>query len=126
MHIIDINASKNRLYLTLGKIENIQEMRDIIVKMTTIVKRLKHGFTCISDLREYSVPPSENEEFMQECQEILWDAGIGKAVRVSKSTTRLNHFKFEQNKVTWPGYIVENVQTIQEAEIILDGNAQSK
>ena len=121
MHDIRIDHSKNRLYLTLGFIEKKSEMDAIIAGITEVVEQLQTGFTCLSDLRTYRVRTRQDEEFMREIQEILWEAGIDKVVRISESPQFCDHFHFEKNSIVWPGYPVAIVASIEEGEAVLNG-----
>lgn len=121
MHEIRIDRSKNRLYLTLGSIENKSEINAIIAGITEVVEQLRSGFTCLSDLRTYRVKTRQDEEFMREIQEILWEAGIGKVARISESPQFSNHFHFEKDSIVWPGYPVIIVSSFEEGEAVLNG-----
>lgn len=121
MHDIRIDRSKNRLYLTLGLIEHDGEINTIIATIMDVAEQLQSGFTCLSDLREYRVRKPQDEEFMREIQEILWEVGIGKVARIS-SHDCANHFQFEQESLLWPAYPVITVSSFEEGEAVLDGN----
>ncbi len=119
MHEIRIDKSKNRLYFTLGKIEDRKEMKDIIHKTEVAVKNLLQGFSCLSDLRFYD-NPDEKDEFIKVVQEILWDSGIGLVVRVKDKNTKTPCFSFEENTVLWPAYRVKEADSLVVAESMLD------
>ncbi len=120
MHEIWIDRSKNRLYLTLGFIEHDFEINTIISTIMDVVEQLQSGFTCLSDLRRYGVKDRHDEEFMREIQEILWEIGVEKVVRISHNYCT-THFHFEQESLLWPAYPVIFVSTMEEGEAILDG-----
>ncbi|MCP3922609.1 MAG: hypothetical protein GY714_08500 [Desulfobacterales bacterium] len=119
MHEIRLNKLKNRLYFTLGKIEDRKEMKDIIHKTEVAVKSLLQGFSCLSDLRFYD-NPDEKDEFIKVVQEILWDSGIGLVVRVKDKNTKSPCFSFEENTVLWPAYRVKEADSLVVAESMLD------
>lgn len=119
MHEIRIDKSKNRLYFTLGKIEDNKEMRDIIHKTETAVKGLVQGFSCLSDLRAYD-NPDKKDEFIKVVQEILWDSRIGLVVRVKDKNSKSPCFSFEENTVLWPAYRVKEAESMIVAESMLD------
>jgi len=121
MHEIRIDRSKNRLYLTLGLIEHDFEINTIISTIMDVVEQLQSGFTCLSDLREYHVKSRQDEEFMREIQEILWEIGVEKVVRISHDYCT-DHFHFEQESLLWPAYPVTFVSSWEEGEAILDGS----
>jgi virulence-associated protein VapD len=121
MHEIRIDRSKNRLYLTLGQIEHDLEVNTIISTIMEVVEQLRSGFTCLSDLREYHVKTRQDEQFMREIQEILWEIGVEKVVRISRDYCT-DHFHFEQESLLWPAYPVTFVSSWEEGEAMLDGN----
>ena len=120
MFEIRADQVKNRLYFTLGVIEGEAEREMIIVKTTEATKRLRPGFTCLSDLRGFRLEGSQDDGFMRECQEALWDAAIGKVVRVSGSGRADGHFSFERGSLVWPAYMVSAACSIEEGEALLD------
>ncbi|PIE70676.1 MAG: hypothetical protein CSA22_06665 [Deltaproteobacteria bacterium] len=116
------DPKKNRLYLTLGRISSTLETEAIIYQIEKAVQQLTKGFTCLKDLREYDVCPPVTEAFMQDCQVILWDAQIGKTVRVCKNIAECDLFSFETKSMVWPAYDVSKVECMKEAEAILDSH----
>ena len=120
MHALKVDVQKNRLYITLGFIEDKDEMNLIIHKTKHSVDQLKTGFTCITDLREYALADELNDEFIRECQLIVWDTAIGKVVRVNDPYKPPACFKFEARSVLWPAYQIEVASSIEQAETILD------
>ncbi|MCW7753780.1 hypothetical protein OOT00_07270 [Desulfobotulus sp. H1] len=120
MHRIRIDTPKNRLYLTLGPITSKDEIQTIEVSVLQHVKRLRQGFTCVSDLRQFCMKENLNDNFMQEIQEILWDSGVKAVARISPISQCKGHFLFEKKSAVWPGYEIIPVQSPEEAEIRLD------
>lgn len=121
MFDIRADVAKNRLYFTLGAISGKAERDMIIEKTFEASKKLLPGFTCLSDLRNFRLVDSDDEGFMRECQVILWEAAIGKVVRVSEGGKVSGHFNFEKQSLVWPAYWVTAACTIEDAEAILDG-----
>lgn len=121
MHQIRIDTEKNRLYLTLESISDREETRDIVVRTQLLIKSLRQGFTCITDLTRYCCEGEASENFMREIQEILWDAGVKRVARISPNCLAKGHFRFEEKSAVWPGYEVVPATTLQEAEMLLDG-----
>lgn len=119
MHDIRVDKSKNRLYFTLGKIDDVKEMGEIIQKTESAVKQLVQGFSCLSDLRKYETP-DDKEEFMKNVQEILWDSRIGIVVRVKDKDGKSPCFGFERNTMLWPAYRVKEAESMIVAESMLD------
>jgi hypothetical protein len=117
MFTAKINADKNRLYLYLGDISKKEDFSLAIAETERLVRFLKQGFTCISDLRGFTFRDCDHY-FMQSIQETLWDAGVKLVIRVVDEKS-IQTFCFEKKSLVWPGYKLETAFTIEEAEIIL-------
>ncbi len=120
MHDISADLTKNRLYIILGHISSEDETRIIIHNVMSEVKKLRHDFTCVTDLRNFSLTAGITDHFMQDCQEILWEGGIRKAVRIINGDIHVFDFCFEKFSRIWPGYPTDNARSIEEAENILE------
>ena len=123
MHEIRTDQDMNRLYVTIGEIEDQNEMQAIVAEIKTAVEDLKPGFTCLTDLRNYEVGEEEDEKYIYEGQEVMVNAGLSKVVRVVKKFGALGHFQFDKSSVEL-GYHAQNVNTIEEAEEILNATDQ--
>ncbi|MDY0360885.1 MAG: hypothetical protein RBR08_05500 [Desulforegulaceae bacterium] len=113
----EINSEKNRLYLYLGNIEEKEDFSHAVSETERLVRFLRQGFTCISDLRGFTFKDNDHY-FMQSIQETLWDAGVKLVIRVIDEKS-IKTFCFEKKSLVWPGYQIETAFTIEEAEIIL-------
>ena len=120
MHKVFADPAKNRLYIILGRISSEDETRFVVHLVLNEAKRLRHGFTCITDLRAYSLSNGINDDFMQDCQEILWEGGIKKAVRILEASAENFCFEFEKKSRVWPAYPTDNAGSMEEAETCLD------
>lgn len=120
MHEIRVDVAKNRLYFTLGAISCSDELAEIVYTMQRAVLKLARGFTCVTDLRHYSLPPGLSDNFMRHCQEALWDSAIGKVVRVKTPGCKRRHFSYEGQSLVWPAYTVDSAHSVEEAEELLD------
>lgn len=122
MHKVFADLSKNRLYMMLGAVSSEDETRFIVNKVLNEVKKLRHGFTCITDLRGFSLSNGINDDFMQDCQEILWEGGIRKAIRITDEVQLKFCFEFEKKSKVWPAYQTDYVMSMDEAESSLDSS----
>lgn len=120
MHEIRVDVEKNRLYFTLGKLSQADELAEIVHKVQRAVHQLSHRFTCVTDLRHYSLASDLSDNFMRLCQEALWDSAIGRVVRVNSPEQQATHFPYEHESLVWPAYSVDSVPTLEEAEMLLD------
>lgn len=119
MYEIKIDTEKNRLYLMFGPIEDEAEMKKIVKQIKSECKKLKKGFTCLTDLRKYDPVTGIFEKYIRETQQSLIDAGMSKVVRVRRPMGAMAHFQFD-NVSYEVGYHAPNVTTIEEGEKILD------
>lgn len=123
MHDVRADLNKNRIYITVGKIENEAEMQSIADKVKSECIKLKNGFTCLTDLRNYEYQDEIFEKYIKEAQEALLAKGMTKVVRVHRKVGVLGHLQFETVSLDL-GYRAKNVTTIEEAEKILNGEAE--
>lgn len=120
MFQVKIDKEKNRLYLFLGKITGKNDFSGIVCETERVVRYLKQGFSCVSDLRGFKVKGSDHN-FMQSIQETLWDSGVKLVIRVVDKDS-ITEFSHEEKSVTWPAYNLQTVSTLEEAEKILEEN----
>lgn len=120
MNKVFADLPKNRLYIILGTVSSEDETRFLVNRVLNEVKKLRHGFTCITDLRDFSLSNGINDDFMQDCQEILWEGGIRKAIRITGVTDIGFCFDFEKKSKVWPAYQTDQVFSMEEAESSLD------
>ncbi len=119
MYEIRIDKHKNRLYLKFGTIEDEAEMQEIVREIRKESKKLKKGFTCLTDLRKYDPVEGIYEKYIREVQEHLLSAGMSKVARVRSPMGSIAHFQFD-NVSYEVGYHAPNVTTLEEGEAILD------
>jgi len=123
MYDVKTNIDKNRIYITIGKLEGEPAMQALARAVKSECQKLKKGFTCITDLRKYEVQDDRFEGYVTQTQEAMIAAGLSKVVRVRRETGLLGHFQFD-NASMEVGYHAENVTSIEEAEKILDENTE--
>lgn len=119
MYMIKSNIEKNRLYITLGKMDD-PEIRGLIKDITYNAAQLKPGFTCLVDIRNMDIKYSEKQMFTMELiMGGLIDSGMGRVVRVVSKKNKISQMKMEQESRAL-GYRARPASTIEEAERILD------
>ncbi len=119
MHDVILDKAKNRIIITIGKLDGEGEMQTLARKVQVECKKLKKGFTCITDLRKYEIQDDRFEDYVRTTQEAMIAAGMSRVVRVRRETGLLGHFQFD-NASMEVGYHADNVTTMEEAEKILD------
>jgi len=123
MYEVKADIDKNRIYITIGKLEGEQAMQALARAVKTECQKLKKGFTCITDLRKYEIQDDKFENYVKETQEAMIAEGLAKVVRVRRETGLLGHFQFDNVSMD-VGYHAENVTSMEAAEKILDDHSQ--
>jgi ABC-type ATPase with predicted acetyltransferase domain len=119
MHEVKFDKEKNRLYVTIGKVDEREEIETVVNKIEEACGELERGFCCLTDLRKYEVRGKEEEPYILMAQKIMVKAGLSHVVRVVKRFGYLAHYQFDKTAIA-AGYHAKNVLTIEEAEAILD------
>ncbi|ABW67548.1 hypothetical protein [Desulfosudis oleivorans] len=120
MHSIRADKEKNRLYLTLGKLDSLEEMMKVAEGIRDVCKDLRSGFTCLTDLRDFELLDEQYEFLISGVQEFLVDAGVSEVVRVVRKYGSWGHIQFDKTSMN-VGYRGRYANDMQEAEDILDG-----
>ncbi len=123
MYDVTADIEKNRIYITVGKLEGESAMQALAQAVKAECQKLKKGFTCITDLRKYEVQDDRFENYVTQTQEAMIEAGMSKVVRVRRETGLLGHFQFDNASMN-VGYHAENVTSMEDAEKILDDNTE--
>lgn len=123
MYDVTADIEKNRIYITVGKLEGESAMQALAQAVKAECQKLKKGFTCITDLRKYEVQDDRFENYVTQTQEAMIEAGMSKVVRVRRETGLLGHFQFDNASMD-VGYHAENVTSMEDAEKILDENTE--
>ncbi|PIP38366.1 MAG: hypothetical protein COX19_13130 [Desulfobacterales bacterium CG23_combo_of_CG06-09_8_20_14_all_51_8] len=119
MHDVRADQLKNRIIITIGKLDGEAEMQAVARAVSEECKKLKKGFTCITDLRKYEVQDDAFEHYVRQTQEAMIAAGLAKVVRVVRETGLLGHFQFDNASMD-VGYHADNVTSMEAAEKILN------
>lgn len=114
-HVLTDKA-KNRLYLKFSKMSET-ELAQKVIDVGNAVKKLKPGFTCLSELINFTDPSEKEKRMVRLVMEYLSMMGVSKVVRVgAKSTYEL----MEQLSQEAGGYHAGHANSIEEAEKMLD------
>ena len=119
MHDVRIDSGKNRIYITIGSLENEAEMKKIVKSVKAECQKLRDGFTCVTDLRDYEFQDEVFERYIKEAQQALVAAGLFKVVRVHRKFGAIGHFQFDNTSFE-VGYHADSATSIEAAEKILD------
>ncbi|MBU1172805.1 MAG: hypothetical protein KKD44_24870 [Proteobacteria bacterium] len=119
MYMIKSNVEKNRLYITLGKMDDT-DIRGLIKEITHNTAALKPGFTCLVDIRNMDIKYSEKQMYTMELiMGGLIDAGMSRVVRVVSRKNKISQMRMEQGSRAL-GYRARPASTIEEGDRILD------
>jgi len=113
MYAIRTDKSKNRIYITLGAIET-GEGEKLVAGIKSEAALLATGFSCVSDITNFSVLDPREAVWADTALKGLADAGMVRAVRV---TGRKVEYRETKEKY---GYMVGLAETIEDADRILD------
>lgn len=110
-----VDLLKNRLYITLGRVQKnkVKNSFDIV---ETAAAKLESGFTCITRIIDIRDIDENDIAEIQKVQKMLADYGMSRAIRVGAQQGK-TMMKTVGNKVS---YSVDEAGTIDEAEQILD------
>ena len=112
------DVEKNRLYLTLDGFFEYDKIVEVAQEIMIELKRLKTGYSFINDVSNFKPTTEEGVEEIKKIQLYMYNNGLGKVVRVvGKSLMSKLQFERKSKEV---GYSAEHVQTVTEAEKILD------
>lgn len=121
MHEVRIDKEKNRLYLVLERLDSAAEIAEVGDKIRVACESLQQGFTCLTDMRNYELLDKDLEVYIQGVQKFLVQAGMSRVVRVVRRFDRWGHLQFDRSSMGI-GYHAQNVNSIEEALAILDGD----
>jgi hypothetical protein len=112
---VKVNLLKNRLYITLGRLQKnkVKNAYDVVEKAA---KKLSPGFTCITRIIDARDIDQNDIEEIQRIQLMLGDLGMTKAIRIGMADGKqlLN----EVGKKA--AYGASDAATLDQAEQILD------
>lgn len=113
MYSIRTDKIKNRIYIVLGGIET-GEGETLLAGIRSETAGLKPGFTCVSDIRAFSILDPGESVWADAALKALADAGLARAIRVTGQ-------KVEYRESTEKyGYKVGLAETVEDADKILD------
>lgn len=119
MNKIRADIRKNRIYICLEK-GNRDEFKIVVSAIEKECKKLQRGFSCVTDIRNYTPIAENDEDLLFQAQIMLWQAGMAKVVRVRCSSYENGQLQLERASRLSAGYSAVAVDTIEEAEELLD------
>ncbi|MCP3872136.1 MAG: hypothetical protein GY699_03135 [Desulfobacteraceae bacterium] len=113
MFSVSIKEAKNRIYIQLGEM-GTGDGEKLVNEIKEKTAMLSKGFTCVSDIINFSITDPKEAIWADTALKTLADAGMVRAVRV---TGQESQYKETKEKL---GYTVSLSKTIEEAEKVLD------
>ena len=112
---VKVDLLKNRLYITIGRIQRnkVKNSSDIVEKA---VAKLEPGFTCLSRIIDARDIDQNDIEEIKKIQMMLAKSGMAKAVRVGVENGKLLLNRVGKDTE----YIASDATTLEEAEKMLD------
>lgn len=119
MYNVRIDKEKNRLYLTANEIYR-REAKEFAELIERECKKLKPGFTCITDLRRQKRQIGKIDRIICDVKTLLANAGMKKVVRIVNPGSPDIELQFEAISVLNVGYSAYTTTSMEIAEEILD------
>jgi len=112
---VKVNLLKNRLYITVGRIQK-NKVKNSFSIVEKAVRKLEPGFTCITRIIDARDIDQNDINEIKKIQEMLAEMGMSKAIRVGIENGKL--LLNQVGKDTQ--YIASDATTLEKAEQLLD------
>ncbi len=125
MYKNQLNFGKNRLHLLLeGKIEK-PEMTAWSDDLITKLKKLKPGFSVISEILNCQPATEEVRQILVETQKKVKEVGLGDAVRIVAKSNYVTAAQWQRSSRSI-GYVALEAENYESAEKLLDEIEKNK
>ena len=119
MYTNHASVLKNRLYLTLkGKVD-VTELRAWSADLLAEARKLKPGFTTVSDILECEPTTEEGRRIVQETQAQAKALGMGHVVRITRGANPVTANQWQRSSRA-VGYTASEASSVEEADKLLD------
>jgi hypothetical protein len=118
MYKLKIDASKNRLYVTMAGFFNYEEMKKWADETMATAKKLNRGYEVITDISQFKPTTPEGTKEIERVQSFFKISGVRLGVQVVGENV-LAGLQFKRMSAL-SGYDPTNVDTLAEAEKLLD------
>lgn len=112
---VKVDLLKNRLYITLGRIQKnkVKNAHEVVGKAA---KKLAPGFTCVTRIFDARDIDQNDIDEIKKIQVMLADLGMAKAVRIGMEDGKVLLNQVGENAT----YVAAEAATLDQAEKILD------
>jgi hypothetical protein len=118
MYKLRIDASKNRLYVTMVGFFSVEEMKKWSNETIATAMKMKRGYDVITDISQFKPTTPEGTKEIERVQVHFKTSGVRLGVQVVGESV-LSGLQFKRMSVI-SGYDPTNVETLAEAEKLLD------
>ncbi len=119
MYKNQVNFVKNRMHLMVsGKVDAV-EMKEWSDDLITKLKRLKPGFSVISEILDCQPTTEEGRQILVETQRNAKEIGMGNVVRIVRSSNAVTANQWQRSSRS-VGYIAMEAESVEAANKLLD------
>ena len=111
--------AKNRLYLVLKGKADLAELQAWSDDLLTEARKLKPGFSVVSDILNVEPTTEEGRLIIQDTQKKAKALGMGNVVRLTKGANPITANQWQRSSRA-VGYVALEAATIEEADRLLD------
>ena len=115
------DVSKNRLYMMIEGFFPAGEVKKEVDRIIRETKKLKPGFTIISDISRFRPTTPQGAEEMKRGQRFFQEAGVGRVIHIVEESAALTEMQLARiRREAGSGHVVETATSVEEAEKMLD------
>jgi len=115
---LKIDSSKNRLYVTMAGFFSVEDMKKWSDETIAMAKKLKPGYDVVIDISQFKPTTPEGTKEIERVQVFFKSSGVRLGAQVVGENV-LSGLQFKRMSIT-SGYDPTNVETLAEAEKLLD------
>ena len=119
MYKNQINFAKNRMHLMLKGSVDTTEMQSWSDDLLSQLKKLKSGFSVISEISECQPTSEEGRQVLIDTQRKAKELGMGHVVRIIKNSNFVTAHQWQRSSRS-VGYSAMEAEDLQSAEKLLD------
>jgi hypothetical protein len=117
MYEIHADVKKNRVYIVLKEFMNDEQMKAAADKTIREIDKLRPGFAIITDISQYKPASPEGAKEIERAQAYAQQKGLKRVIRITGDIIGFMQFQRIASK---GGYVVDIVNSIEEADKLLD------
>jgi hypothetical protein len=114
-----VSLVQNRLYILLKGKADVLELKAWSANLLAEAKKLKPGFTVVSDILECEPTTEEGRQIVQQTQQQAKALGMGRVVRITKGANPITANQWQRSSRA-VGYTALEAGSVGEADQLLD------